>query len=195
MPPGAVGSILEAMTARQIDEAAKRLHDLRLESVEDLALAGGAFTLALTATRLAPSLAVPLLVGAMAVTFLGIRALVRRWFLVEDLAVERDAYAIGAVRRYGERVSSPERRRLLADSLRAILEGSSADVAVRVAAVRPELKELIAALEDPRRTPEPEAVVTIERWLHVSPQPLHDSEVPVDQLRSRLRSLLADFDR
>jgi hypothetical protein len=195
MPPGAVGSILEAMTARQIDEAAKRLHDLRLESVEDLALAGGAFTLALTATRLAPSLAVPLLVGAMAVTFLGIRALVRRWFLVEDLAVERDAYAIGAVRRYGERVSSPERRRLLADSLRAILEGSSADVAVRVAAVRPELKELIAALEDPRRTPEPEAVVTIERWLHVSPQPLHDSEVPVDQLRSRLRSLLVDFDR
>ena len=181
------------MTARQIDEAAERLRDLRLQSVEDLALGGTAFALAMTASRVRPSLAVPLLLGAMVVTFLGLRALVRRRFLVEDLAVDPDAYAIDDVRRYGARTASIEHRRLLARSVRATLDGSTAGVAVRVSALRPELEQLVEVLEDERRTLEPPTAVAIERRMHACPSPLQDPAVSVEELRSRLRNLLASL--
>ncbi len=183
------------MTARQIDDAARRLRELHVQSIEDLGLAAGVFVLALTATQVRPAFALPLLIGAMVVTFLGLRALVRRRFLVEDLAVERDAYAIEDVRRYGLRVASLEHRRLLAGMLRGIVEGSTAEIGARVDALRPELEELVCALEDERRTLEPDTAVRFERRLYSSPSPLHDPCLSVEELRARLRSLLASIER
>jgi hypothetical protein len=180
------------MTARQVDQAAKRLRDLRAQTVADLVLAAGAFGLALTASRLWPDLAMPLLIGAIGVAFLGMRALVRRTFLVEDLAVDREAYVIPDVREFGLRAASPEHRRLLARSVRAALTESSSEVSARLAAVRDELEQLIAALEDDRLGWEPRAAVTLERWLSDPAGSFRDPSVPVVELRSRLRSILAD---
>lgn len=157
------------MTAREIDEAAATLRELRIQSVGDLALAGAAFAGAVVASRLFPVLAVPFLIGAMAMTVLGLRAFVRHTFLVEDLAGEADAYMLGDVRRYAARVASPEHRRSLGRALRARLRD-------------PELLALIAALEDEERTVDPQAVVSLERSLHAA--------APVDELRCRLRRLV-----
>lgn len=156
------------MTAREIDEAAATLRELRVESVGDLALAGTAFAVALVASRLFPMLAVPFLIGAMAMTVLGLRAFVHRTFLVEDLAGESDAYTLVDVRRYAATVVSAEHRRSLAQALRRRVDD-------------PELLALIAVLEDETRALDPQALVALERSLHAA--------APDDELRCRLRRL------
>ena len=85
------------MYARAVDDAGTRLRELRRDEWHDLALAGVALALAIGATAYAPSLALPLLIGGLAVGALGIRALWRRWDLVDRLADEPDAYAIAEV--------------------------------------------------------------------------------------------------
>jgi hypothetical protein len=161
------------MTARQIEQAGTKLHDLHARAVGDLALAAVAFALAVAAGQLRPSLALPLLAGATAVTFLGARAFVQHSFLVEDLAVDPDAYVLADVRRYGTRAASLEHRRALAGALRAALREE--DVSL-------ELIELVAALEDEARPLPPYAVVCLERSLLQSASP--------DEVRSQLRALL-----
>lgn len=186
------GSDRETMNARQIDEAGERLRDLRLRAAEELALGAGALGLSIAATQLWPSLAVPLLVGAVVVSFLGVQALVRRSFLIEDLAAERDAYVLPAVRRFGLRVVSPAHRRRLASTLRVALKGSTAETAERLEAVRPELDELIADLEDDSLRWDPAVAIGLEHWLTDS---FRDPAVSVAEARTRLRSFLAGFDR
>jgi hypothetical protein len=184
------------VTARQIDSAAARLRELRAVAWEDLGLAALAFGLALAASQLRPGVALPLLAGALAMTFLGMRAYVRRSFLVEDLAEEPEAYELlPDVRRFGARAASLERRRLLARSLRATLEGSTAGIATRVAAVRPELVEIIAVLEDERTKLEPFTAVSVERRLQEFRVLLGDPSRSPAELRAGLRSLLAGLDR
>jgi threonine/homoserine/homoserine lactone efflux protein len=98
------------MTSRQIDDAATRIHELGVESAQCLAVAAVAAGVSLAATQVHPAFAVPLLVGAGAVGFLGVRAFVRRSFLIEDLAADPDAYSIAAVRRHlqGLEAKKPE---------------------------------------------------------------------------------------
>ncbi len=186
-------TILASMTTRQVDEAAERLHELRAQVVADLVLAAAAFGLALAASRLWPDLALPLLVGAIGVAFLGMRALVRRTFLVEDLAVERDAYAIPDVCEFGRRAASPEHRRELAHSVRVALTESSYEEGARLIAVREELEQLIAALQDDRLRWEPQAAVTLGHWLTDPTGSFRDPSVPVLELRSRLRGILTQL--
>ena len=85
------------MYARAVDDAAERLRDLRREAWHALGLAAVALGLAVAATALRPSLALPLFVGGLGLTVLGVRALWRRWDLVEWLVGDRDAYAIPEV--------------------------------------------------------------------------------------------------
>jgi hypothetical protein len=180
------------MNARQIDEATERLRDLQLRGVEELALGGVALGLALTATQVFPALAVPFLVGAIAVSSLGVQALVRRSFLVGDLAGEREAYVIPAVRRFGLRAVAPEQRHRLACTLRFALLGSTA---ARLAPLRPELEELIADLEDDSLRWEPSAAVGLEHWLNDPVGSFQDPAASVVEARARLRSFLAGFER
>lgn len=182
------------MNARQIEQADERLHDLKVRAVEDMVLAACGFGLALAATQLRPAFAVPLLVGAIALCFLGVQALVRRSFLIEDLAADRDAYVIPDVRGFGLRAASPAHRHQLARVLRVALLGSTYETAERLQAVRPELDELIADLEDDSLRWEPPAAVGLERWLNDPLGSFHDQTVPVTELRSRLRVFLAGFD-
>jgi hypothetical protein len=63
-----------------------------------LGLAALSLGLAVAATQVRPSLAVPLFLGVFAVGTLGVRALWRRWELVERFDGESDAYVISEVR-------------------------------------------------------------------------------------------------
>ena len=91
MPQGDAGRSLEEMTARQIDEAAVRLREFGPRAVSDLVLACVVFALAITASRTHPPLALPLLIGAMAVTFLGcVRSCaVRSWSRISPVSRRR----------------------------------------------------------------------------------------------------------
>jgi len=107
MRRGPATPILEPMTAREIDETAVRLRELRADLVANLALAAIAFGLALGASTLWVPFALPLLAGGLTATVLGMRAFVRRSFLLDDLAEEPDAHSIPAVRRHVARTTPP----------------------------------------------------------------------------------------
>ena len=68
-----------------------------VDELEGLGLAALALGLAVAGTQIRPSLALPFFLGALAVGILGVRALWRRWELVEGLE-ESDAYVISEVR-------------------------------------------------------------------------------------------------
>ena len=182
------------MDAREVERAETRLHELELESWEDLALAGVAFGAAFAGTWLLPEAAAPLLVGGLGVTVLGVRAFVRRALLLEDLATDPDAYTIGDVRKLASRAASADHRRALAASLRYALEGSPYGRPERVEANHELLEEIAAALEDERLSLEPAAAVALDRLLTDGEgSHLHDSSLPDDELRSRLRRILNAF--
>jgi hypothetical protein len=179
--------------ARAVERAQVELHELKVQGVEDLAVAAAAFGAALACTWLLPEAGAPLLVGALGVAFLGVRALIRRYLLLEDLAVDRDAYTIAEVRRLALKGASPEHRRHLAASLRQALDGSPYGVNKRVEANRALLEEIVAALEDDRLALDPAAAVVLDRVL-TDGSCLYDSLLPADEQRSRLRQVLSGFD-
>lgn len=183
------------MTARQIDGAATRLRELRADAYEDLGLAGVAFSLALAASVLHPPVALPLLAGALWMTFLGMRAYVARYFLVEELAHEPEAYELPDVRRFGARAASTRNRRLVARSLRGIAEGSTAERGERVAAVCPELMAIIAILEDENTELAPSAAVALDRSVQAFRDLLADPSRSETELRSQLRTVLTSLGR
>ena len=141
------------MDASAVDEAARRLRDLRQDEWLDLGLGALAFGLALAATTLYPPLALPLFIGGVAASCLGVRALWLRWDLVDRLASERDAHAIAAVRAYATRETSPERRRAFAAGIRARLAdpvfaaGPGQAAATELEALARELEDAALALD------------------------------------------------
>ena len=135
------------MHARAIDDAADELRKLRATEREDLGLALVVLAASLAATHAAPSLALPLFLGAVGVAVLGLRATIRRFDLVQQLWCDRDAYAIREVRERAEREATMARRRSSAARIRAVVEGSSDE---RLVEVEAELKALVAELEDGR---------------------------------------------
>jgi hypothetical protein len=179
--------------ARSVERAEARLHDLKLQSLEDFLLAAAALAAALVGTRLLPAASVPLLVGGTGVAFLGMRAVVRRYLLLEELAVDRDAYLIPEVRAAAARAASPEHRRRLAAAIREALNPSWSSTSERVEANRALLLELAAALEDKELVLAPAAAVALDRLLLAGEDNLYSPTLPPDELRSRLRRILDGF--
>lgn len=182
------------MTAHDVDDAARRLGELKAQSIEDSVLAAVAFGLALAAAQYQRSLAMPLALGAIAMAFLAGRAFVKRFLLVDELAADHDAYRIPAVRDFGVRAASIEHRRQLAGTVRAVLLGPTGDVGDRLAAARPELEALICALEAESTCWEPQAVVALDHWLSDPGGSFRDVTVSAAELRSRLRNVLASVE-
>ncbi len=179
------------MYARTIDEAAAELRELRATEREDLGLALVALVASLVATRAAPSIALPLFLGAVGVAVLGLRATIRQFELVQQLWVDRDAHAIREVRARAEREATMARRRCAAARIRAVVEASSDE---RIVEVVPELQALIAELEDARLALDPvAAVVCVQLLTDVVESPLLRPEKPVEELRARVRRARAGF--
>lgn len=182
------------MHARAVDEASERLRGLRHEEWEELGLAALALGLAVAATQVFPALAMPLLIGGLAVGALGVTALWRRWDLVDRLADERDAYVISEVRAYASREATMERRHSFAALIRGRLRQPALAADPRVVGAEEELEALVAELEDDELALDPACAVACMRLLSDLPESaLLDQTRPPDELRSRVREIRSGF--
>jgi hypothetical protein len=182
------------MYARAVDDAAARLRALRHEERGDLGLAVLALALACAATQVRPALVVPLFLGGLAVAALGIRALWRRWDLVERLAGERDAYVIPEVMTYASREATMERRHNFAALIRNQLPQPELPVVERIAAAAGELAALASELDDADLDLEPASAVACMRLLSdVAKSPLLNPALPPEELRSRVCQIRSGF--
>lgn len=179
------------MYARAIEEAAANLRELRHEEWGRLAAAAFAMGLAVAATNVRPELAMPLFVGGLAVGALGVRALWRRWDLIDRLAGESDAYAIPEVRSYASREATMLRRQSFAALIRNWLDMEQPYVDMWIAE---ELAALATELEDDGLALDPACAFACFRLLS-DPlgSPLLDPTLSQVELRSRVRRIRSGF--
>jgi hypothetical protein len=181
------------MYARAVDDAAARLRDLRREGWADLGLAVLVLGLAVGATQVRPTLALPLFLGGVFALALGVRALWRRWELIERLAGERDAFAISEVQAYASRETGMERRRSFAAVIRNTLNSPALAAQRRLLGLADELEELASELEDDDLTLDPASAVACHRLVSGPGSPLFNQAVPPRELRSRIRQIRSGF--
>ena len=183
-----------AMYARAVDEASSRLRELRQEEWEDLSLAAFSLGLALAATQVRPAFAMPLFLGGVVIGARGMRALWRRWDLVERLAGEHEAYRIPEVRAYAAREATFERRHTYAAWIRGELQQTGLVHANRVRLAAAELEALARELDDDELELDPASAVACMRLLSEPAQsPLLNPALPPEELRSRVRQIRSGF--
>ena len=179
------------MDARSVDTATRRLHELRREERDQLGVAAFALGVAVAATQVVPQLAVPIFLGGLFVGALGVRALWRRWDLVDRLAAERDAYVIAEVRDYAAREATLDRRQSLAASIRIRLREP---VDPRICLAVGDLEALASELDDEGLTLDPVCAVACARLLSdTAGSALLNPALPPEQLRSSVRQIRAGF--
>lgn len=179
--------------ARSVDEAAGTLRDLRRQEWEDLGLAAVVMALSLAATQVLATLALPLLAGSLAVGGMGVRALWRRWDLVDRLSGEPDAYSIAEVLDCASREATWERRRGYASLIRSELRERPAYDA-RIEQVADELDALARELDDRRLELAPACAVACRRLVSdPAESALLDPSVPGEDLRASIRRIRFGF--
>jgi len=182
------------MYARSVDDAAEHLRELRHEEWGDLGLGVLALCLAAVAAETRPELALPLFVGGVVVWALGVRALWRRWDLVDRLAGDEDAYVISEVRAYASREATIDRRRSFAALIRGSVREPGASPDPRTEAAVEEFRALASELEDENLALNPAAAVACLRLLSdLDESPLLNPELPAEDLRARVRQIRSGF--
>ena len=177
--------IVGEMYARAVDDAGARLRELGHQGWESLALGVVAFGLALGATKLWPSFAVPLFVGGLVVLASGVRKVWRHWDLLDCLTDERDAYVIPEVLARARRETTMERRRAFAAELRDTLAGRGRGRAPSLDLAE-ELAALASELEDPGLALDPACAVACMRLLSDPASPLFDPDAFDAEVRGRV---------
>lgn len=184
------------MYARTVDEVAESLRALKSEELEDFGLATVVLVLAVAAAQFRPGLAVPLLLGGLFVGGSGMRALWRRWDLVDRLAGDRDAYVISEVRHYASIAATMERRRGYVVLIRHALRELERDQALR-ARIMPAaelLDALASGLENDELELEPAAAIACARLVSdVAQSPLLNAAFTAEDLSSRVRQIRTGF--
>jgi hypothetical protein len=182
------------MYARAVDDASARLHELRREEWQELALAALALGLALVATEIRPALAMPFFIGGVVLAGRGLTALWRRWDLVDRLAAERDAHVIAEVRVYASRQATKERRHYFAALIRGTVGQPGSATELRVRAVADDLQALASELEDESFAIDPASAIACLRLLSDPvASPLLNPELPQEDLRSLVRQIRSGF--
>ncbi len=179
------------MVARAVEDADRRLHDLLREEWEDGAVGVGAVALAIAASAVRPSFALPLLLGGLFVAGRAMLAGFRRSELLDRLVVERDAYGIPEVRARAEKDASMDHRLWLSRCIRSRLELAENP---RFAANADQLTLLAEELADPELELDPACAVACSK-LVLDPlgSPLADWSLPAEDVRSRLVQIRAGF--
>jgi hypothetical protein len=179
------------MIARAVEDADRRLRDLRREEWEDGALAAATCALAIAASVVHPTLALPLFVGAMFVAGRAMTAEWRRWDLLEALVLERDAYALTEVRVRAEQEASMVNRGDLSRTIRSRLEFAESP---RVVANADQFAALADELVDPLLELDPACAVACSRLLSDYVwSPLVNEALPAEDVRSRLVQIRSGF--
>jgi hypothetical protein len=182
------------MDARAVDDAAVRLRELRHEEWGDLGLAAVAVAVSVAAAQLGSALSLPLFTGGLFVGMRGIRALWRRWDLVERLAGEPDAYVISDVFARAQRDATMARRELCARGIRTWLDQSSGRYAERLSVARDDLEALADELEDRHLELDPACAVECSRLVTDRAfDRAADEELPPEEIRSRVYRIRAGF--
>ena len=189
--PGALHAAGE-MIARAVEDAERRLHDLRREEWEDGAVAAAAFALAIAASAVRPTLALPLFVGGLFVAGRSVVASLRRSDLLGRLAVERDAYSIAEVRELAEQEARIVNRHKLSRAIRWRLELLEDP---RIVANTDQLAALAEELDDPQLELDPACAVACSRLLmeQLSSGALIESVLPPEDIRSRIAQIRFGF--
>ena len=181
------------MYARLVDESAERLRELRREQRQDLTLAAFVLALAIVASQAQPALAMPLFLGGIFVGALGVRALWRRWDLVDRLADDRDAYVIPDVMAYASRDATMERRHCSAAQIRGELARTTF-VSTATGVTADELEALTSELDDGDLVLDPACAVACRRLLtDPSESPFLNPAVSAAEVRSRVRRIRDGF--
>lgn len=181
------------MVARAVEDADRRLHDLRQEQREEGAVGAAALALSIAASVARPEFALPLFIGGAFVAARAVVAAWRRWDLVDRLIVDRDAYAIPEVRARGEREAGMPNRRWLSLVIRSRLELGANP---RVVANAEDLSALADELGDPQLELEPACAAACSRLLTDElASPLINYTLPADDVRSRLVQIRSGFRR
>jgi hypothetical protein len=179
------------MYARAVDDAGARLRELGHQGWASLALGVVAFGLALGATQVWPSLAVPVFVGGLVVLASGVRTVWRHWDLLDCLTDDRDAYVIPEVLARARRETTMGRRRGFAAEIRGTLAHPNART------LRPDVVEELVALaselDDPGLVFEPACAVACMRLLSDPASPLFDPEAFDAEVRGRVARIRAGF--
>ncbi|MGZ4402421.1 MAG: hypothetical protein ACXVRI_06190 [Gaiellaceae bacterium] len=167
------------------------MRDLLREEWEDGAVAVGAFALAIAATTVRPSFALPLFIGGLFVAGRAVLADSRRSDLLDRLVIDRDAYAIPGVRARAEKEAAMGNRRWLSRCIRSRLEFAENP---RFAANADQLAPLADELVDPTLELDPACAVACSKLL-MDPvsSPLINSGLPAEDVRSRLVQIRAGF--
>jgi len=182
--------------ARAVEDAARRLDDLGHEAWEEAVVAGLALVSAVAATHLVPSLALPLLLGGLAVAFRAMRTFWRRWDLLDRLMRERDAYTIREVRAEASKAAAIESRRRLAEAIRWHVRDPGPACAERIGACAHDLLELASELEDADLVLDPASAVSCTRLVSEAPEsPLLNPAMTTEDLRSSVNRIRAGFER
>ncbi len=182
------------MYARAVEDADQDLRNLRHDEWGDFGLGALAFCLAAAATELRPAWALPLLIGGMTFWALGIRALWRRWDLVDRLAGDREAHVISDVLAYASREATMDRRRTFAAMIRGTIRQPGLALESRVGAAADELETLASELEDEDHVLDPACAVACSRLLRdFSGSPLLNPELPSSDLRPRVGLIRSGF--
>jgi hypothetical protein len=184
------------MYARAIEESEARLHELRLEERGGFGLAALFLGSCLAGSFVQSALTLPFLFGGLSGCVLGMRAALRRWNLLDQIAGECDAYLIAEVREWALRDATPERRRDLAVSLRLLLARHGSCSNERLAGATAELEALAVDLDDDELLLDPAAAVACARLL-TDPvnSPLFDAAGRPEDVRSRVVQIRSGFHR
>ena len=188
------GKVAPVMYARAVEDAATRLRDLRREEWEDFGLAAArSLHLLSPLPYVQPAFALPLFVGGLAVGVRGVRALCRRWDLIERLAGEHDAYVISEVLAYASGETTMERRHTFAALIRSRLNEPAE---ARVIAAAEELEALVSELEDDELALDPASAVACARLLSdLGGSPLLNLALAPEELHSRVWQIRSGFRR
>lgn len=184
------------MDARRIEHAADELERKRRRAAHAGALAGLALVLVAAAIPLAGRLAVALVAGAGAEALVVAAAIHGRRELIARLVLEREAYVLPEVRRYGSRLVRLSQRQRLAAWLREVVADArlpgSLYLPERVARHARDLDSLARELASPAARVQPtSAVACLQLLTRAVESPLYNARLPADELALALRSIRA----
>lgn len=184
------------MTAREVEAAKARL-DRMAQRRHTWLLAGGVLVAAAAAGLfVAEWLAVGILAGGCCVASMGLLQSFLRHNLIQELAVEPQAYVLSDVRRFGAGLVLQARRRRLAASLDRVIENAGQPgtyyLTDRVEAYREQIRSLARAFRAPSCEVDPtSAAICLHLLTSAADSPLYNWQLPPESLGSALLRIRA----
>lgn len=187
------------MTAREIDDAAEQLRELRRQTAEGLVLAAVCLGLAGCVVAFVPTLALAFATGAAFELIVAATCFAMRRGKISRLALEPAAYEIEAVRRYGARLTALRERTALAEGIQSMLKDALSPgtlyLSDRVVSYARELDALARDLLSPAVRIHPVSVARCRALLtEAAESPLYNPRLPAEDLAVVLRRIRAGIE-